>query len=363
MGSSVPRGCADNFLSPIETAAVMAAWDVEGKRQKRQKVASCDITYVHQQDAEFNMVIALQGKGGVVVTGCNFLYERASLGHATETMLLRCEGGEQLLEVEVQYTRGGVVANPAALDEAMGVIGQAHDQLPEGKILVVAVKLKGWGKEGHSYLRRTVLLFDTDEALYYGPTSLVRGEYIRAQCEGFLPYLEREMDEWNLRLRATRGEADACVYRQGQSSSDASMCNLLSAVAVAAAALSGLAGALAVVMRCLQGLGPEVLPDVARYGLPEIWDSAYRGGQRGAESEGTLTPHSLLDSEVFDRFNEEKRRARRRIVRSLEMKGGEPRGRCEWRTETLLCASMATRTYTSTLVRGTPRCLIEGLTS
>jgi site-specific DNA-cytosine methylase len=64
---------------------------------------------------------------------------------------------------------------------------------------------------------------------------------------------------------------------------------------------------------------------VARYGLPEIWDSAYRDGQRGAESEGTLTPHSLLDSEVFDRFNEQTRRARRRIVRSLEMKGGEPR--------------------------------------
>ena len=316
------RGCADKFLSPIETAAMLAAWAVEGKRQKRQKVASCDITYVHQQDAEFNMVIALQGKGGEAVTGCNFLYERASLGHATETMLLRCERGEQLLEVEVQYTRDGIIANPAALDEAMGVIGQAHAQLPEGKILVVAVKLKGWGKEGHSYLHRTVLLFDTDEALYYDPTSLVRGEYIRVQCEGFLPYLEREMDEWNLRLRATRGEADAC--RQGQSTSDASMCNLLSAVAVAAAALSGLAGALSV-LRCLQGLGPEVLPDVARYGLPEIWDSAHRDGQRGAESEGTLTPHSLFDSDVFDRFNEQTRRARRRIVRSLEMKGDEPR--------------------------------------
>jgi hypothetical protein len=198
------RGCADKFLSPIETAAMLAAWAVEGKRQKRQKVASCDITYVHQQDAEFNMVIALQGKGGEVVTGCNFLYERASLGHATETMLLRCEGGEQLLQVEVQYTSDGIVANPAALDEAMGVIGQAHAQLPEGKILVVAMKLKGWGKEGHSYLHRTVLLFDTDEALYYDPTSLVRGEYIRVQCEGFLPYLEREMDEWNLRMRATK---------------------------------------------------------------------------------------------------------------------------------------------------------------
>jgi site-specific DNA-cytosine methylase len=316
------RGCSDDCQPPIATAALLAAWAVEGKRQRRQLVAPCEITYEHQQDAEFNMVIALQGKGGMVVTGCNFLFERRALGPAAKTMLLRCEEGLQLLELEVQYTEDGEIANPIALDEAMGVVGHAHSQLREGKVLAVAVKVKGWGKEGHHYLHRTVLLMDTTDALYYDPTSLVRGEYIRVQCEGFLPYLGGAMRELQLRLITTRGEADAC--RQGQTPTDASMCNLLSAVAVAAAALPGLAGALSVI-RCLQDLGPDILTDVAKYGLPEIWDSAHRDDLRGAASEGRLTPHSLLDPEVYERFETEKTRISGRIVRSLEMKIDEPR--------------------------------------
>jgi hypothetical protein len=291
------RGEGTILTAPLEVAAQMCAMAREGKTQELRQVADHRGTYAQQQRSEVNIVGALWAKGGRVVAGEEYQYNSDALGPAAMSMYQGWIDGEQLLELEVLYSRDGQVANVQTLDEIVDLIRQAHGQLGEDEVLVIAVLIVGWKASGERYMHRTVLLLDREDGLYYDPTSLIRRRHSATQSQGFIPYIMRAMAGL-VKLNATRGEAD--VTRQGQSTSDSGLCNLLSATAVAAAAFAGVVGVLPV-LRCLQGMGADALIDVAKHGLPMVWALASSEQEAEVTPEGKLLPHSEFHPAVYAR--------------------------------------------------------------
>jgi hypothetical protein len=213
----------------------------------------------------------LQHLGGFVSTGGSFGSGVVGSTAAMRTMKSAWMRGEQALVLHLKYNRKLEITSRRAMEEVVDEVEHVHQQLNEGEVLVVMVRIDTWDLNGGAMYHRAILFIGESTAWLYDPLSFVESDYVRTQVTEFKPMLEELLRPMRVELLFTAGEAD--VARQGQTTADGSLCNSLCLVAAVAVAFAGIEGGPSS-LRLLQGISAKALADVAMYALPEVWANA-----------------------------------------------------------------------------------------